>query len=478
MFDLRERGSPGSDHVLWVATFDGGVRVDLDHGFSCAALELPPSTRAASIYQIQFDRRDRAYLFSAYGVTRLTPDARAPSGYATEHFDLADGLPDLEFTRASAIDTQGRLWAGTIEGVTMYDASAETPDAKPHTLHLLAAREEASGRSLAAGADLGVAQSDVAFELSLLAYQRDHRTRYRSQLKGLDARPGEWIESAHRSYSRLPPADYEFVASARDANGIESEPVAWRFHVHAPWWRSPWAFALYGVGLVAVGLLAGRLRARALARHARELEREVAERTQALAQANRQLEEASLTDPLTGLRNRRYFGLEMPTECERVIRRATRTEVQGDLVFILADIDHFKRINDQYGHAAGDAVLVEFANRIRALLRAGDIAVRWGGEEFLIVLREVERSHAGALAARLLDAVRAAPFHIAEGDIEVTCSAGWAAFPFVPDAPRSNSAEQVVAFADAALYQAKRSGRNRAMGAVTDVSDSGFRLVE
>ncbi|MEO7431840.1 MAG: diguanylate cyclase [Dokdonella sp.] len=480
VFDLRERGTPGHDHALWVASFDGVMRVDLDHDFSCTPLTLPKSAHVASIYQLQFDRRDRMYLFGAYGVMRLPADYPARGGSSIEYFDLADGLPDLEFTRASLLDSQGRVWGGTGEGATMYDPSAERVPSAPHPLRLLAAKDEQSGRTLREGVDLDVSASNIAFDLGLLSYQRDDRTRYRSQLLGLDDAPGDWTESGHRSYSRLPAGHYAFRAWARAADGVESGPVVWSFRVHAPWWRRSWAFVLFGIVLVLLGLVVGRLRERlrahALAQQAHELEREVGERTRELAEANRLLEHASLTDPLTGLWNRRYLGIELPPECDRAIRRVVRKEPAADLIFLLADVDHFKHINDAYSHAAGDAVLVELARRIRALLRTGDIAVRWGGEEFLVVLRDAERANAQALAQRLQQAVGAAPFSVQGTDIPVTCSIGWAAFPFAPGAPSLHSADEAITFADAALYRAKHGGRNRVVGAVANCNDTGVGL--
>ncbi|MEO6688434.1 MAG: diguanylate cyclase [Dokdonella sp.] len=468
VFDLRERGTPEHDHLLWAATFNGVVRIDLDKDFSCTSLSLPASVQASSIYQIQFDDRDRMYLFGAYGVTRLTVGSDARPHPDIERFDLADGLPDLEFSRASLVDSQGRVWGGSIDGAAMYDPSAEARTTTPRPLHVLAVTDEQSGKRLHEGADLAETESNVAFDLSLLAYQRDYRTRYRSQLLGLEDRAGDWMESPHRSYSRLPAGDYIFQAWARDADAVESGPVAWRFRVHAPWWRRTWAFGLYALALVLVGLFFGRLRARALAGRARALQQEVAERTRALAEANRQLAHASLTDPLTGLWNRRFFNLEFPPECERAIRRVTRNEPAADLIFVLADVDHFKQINDQYGHGAGDAVLIELARRIRSLLRTGDVAVRWGGEEFLIVLRDAERANAEALASRLREAVAATPFDVRDDHIHVNCSIGWAAYPFDPEAPRRHSVDQLITFADAALYRAKHGGRNRVVGAIAN----------
>jgi len=150
----------------------------------------------------------------------------------------------------------------------------------------------------------------------------------------------------------------------------------------------------------------------------------------------------------------------MPPESERAVRRASLGEHAADVVMLLVDIDHFKRINDRYGHTAGDTVLIDFARRLNGLVRGGDIAVRWGGEEFLIVLRDAERDSAPAFASRVRQAINAAPFGVDGGHIAVTCSIGWAAFPFRREVPHAHTVEQVIAFADQALYRAKNAGRD------------------
>jgi diguanylate cyclase (GGDEF)-like protein len=463
VMDLRERGQPGSDHLLWVASRDGVSLVDLDHDLACRRVDVLPRS---IVYQLQFDGRDRVYAFGVDGVTRLRADARQASGYATEHFALEDGLPGLEFNRASLVDHAGRIWGGSTEGVVLYDPAIETGPAPPRPLRLLSAREEGSGRALTDGTQFGAAENDIAFDFSLLSYQRDHMTRYRAELAGLDAQPEDWNDSTHRSYSRLPPGDYTFRVRARDGQGVESDPATLRFHIDTPLWLRPWAIALYALALIAFSLGIGRLRALAVERRAEELKEEVKERTKDLATANEQLERASLTDPLTGLWNRRYFLMEMQPESERMMRRVHAHEPHADVVFLLVDLDHFKRINDNFGHAGGDAVLVEFARRVADLVRASDIALRWGGEEFLIVLRDTEREAAAAFAERVRHAVVMEPFLVDARRVNVSCSIGWAAYPFRREDPRAYSLEQVIALADQALYRAKEQGRNRVCGAI------------
>jgi diguanylate cyclase (GGDEF)-like protein len=216
------------------------------------------------------------------------------------------------------------------------------------------------------------------------------------------------------------------------------------------------------IGAVAALLYgAYRLRMRQLRAREKHLEQVVAARTSELATAYAKIEEASLTDPLTGLRNRRFLEQTIAADLELASRG------HGDLVVLLVDLDHFKSVNDTYGHAAGDAVLVALADLLRRTFRSSDYIVRWGGEEFLIVVRFVDAGEAKDLAEKLRVAVAEHPFVLADGTVlERTCSIGFATWP----APDGASWEHVIDRADAALYAAKRSGRNACVGAVSPIA--------
>ena len=187
-----------------------------------------------------------------------------------------------------------------------------------------------------------------------------------------------------------------------------------------------------------------------------------------LRRTNGVLQEASLTDPLTGLRNRRYFSATIEADVGQTLRSHAdgRDPHTRDLVFYLIDADNFKDVNDQFGHDVGDKVLIEMARRLSSSIRHSDVLVRWGGEEFLIVSRYTDRSEAELLAQRVLASVADAPFCVgAAGEgIYRTCSLGWAAFPWIPGDPRAVTYDEVLTLADRGLHQAKQSGRNRAVG--------------
>lgn len=168
-----------------------------------------------------------------------------------------------------------------------------------------------------------------------------------------------------------------------------------------------------------------------------------------LRQSLQQTIELAVTDPLTGLHNRRFFDIHLA-------RAAGAAE---GFAVALFDIDHFKRVNDGFGHDAGDAVLREFARRLKAAVRASDLACRFGGEEFAVLMPGADADTAAAVAERIRQAVCDAAFAIPGEQLTVTVSAGVAVAPADASAPEPR--EALLKRADAALYEAKRAGRNR-----------------
>jgi len=212
-------------------------------------------------------------------------------------------------------------------------------------------------------------------------------------------------------------------------------------------------------GLDAVTLIAGQLSVSLdNALLYASLEEKVAERTAALEAANRQLELLSATDGLTGVANRRRFDEALQTEWLRARRAGS------PIGLVLIDIDHFKLYNDHYGHQGGDTCLKKVASTLASGLRAGsDLAARYGGEEFVLLLANTDLAGTRVVAERIRAAVQAlGEPHEASGMGVVTISVGITSF--IPQ--QGQQAEYHIERADQALYEAKRSGRNRVCGPV------------
>lgn len=200
---------------------------------------------------------------------------------------------------------------------------------------------------------------------------------------------------------------------------------------------------------------------------------ELIEKNLALERAYLEQEQASLTDPLTGLRNRRFLLQHIETDIALALRQHDKRQHQthqlpksmSDLVFFMIDLDHFKAVNDTYGHAAGDLVLVQMKERLQSVARDSDYIIRWGGEEFLLVAHATNRDDGHVIAERIRVAVADVPFELGGGQqLSRTCSVGFASFPFLELHPRQQTWLEVVEIADQALYMAKHGGRNAWVG--------------
>ena len=165
---------------------------------------------------------------------------------------------------------------------------------------------------------------------------------------------------------------------------------------------------------------------------------------------HREAQRLSVTDPLTGAGNLRH----MTTTLAREVERASRFE--RPLSVLLLDLDHFKNVNDTYGHTVGDAVLRELARRLASVVREVDTVARYGGEEFVVVTPETDTEGAEHLAERICEAVREEPFVVGDDSVDVTVSVGISSLPM-----HGSASGDLVRAADDGLYAAKRAGRNQ-----------------
>ncbi len=334
-----------------------------------------------------------------------------------------------------------------------------------------------AGQAQTAGLVLQPGQRSLSLELAALEYSDPGRLRYAWRLQGFDS---DWISAGadqrSATYANLAPGDYVLRARATNRSGVwGSEELAIPIQVLPAWWQHE--LTLLAAGLLALLLVLGGMqwRTRQLRHRQLQLARTVKERTaqleelaQALQRESAALKEASLTDPLTGLRNRRFLSEHIDADVAVSLRRWQDHLLQGrprpahaDLLLFLIDIDHFKQVNDLRGHDAGDAVIRQMRGRLQGVFRDTDYMVRWGGEEFLIVARGGSRLHAADLAERARQAVAAEPFVLPDGErLRCSCSLGFACFPLSVQFPAAVGWSSVASLADAALYRAKAHGRN------------------
>ena len=304
---------------------------------------------------------------------------------------------------------------------------------------------------------------DLKFEFTVPSFQAMRPPDLRYRLQGYD-RDWRALDAPHlrnATYTNLPPGDYTFEVA--DFAGGDPLAGAARLQVSVPpGWHETLAFRLLLPLLLAGAMYLGYTwlqhrydRQRSL------LEQLVQARTRDLQTANARLEALSFTDPLTGLHNRRYLSRQIPADLSFYGRDAAYRAGEDVVVFALLDVDHFKSINDTHGHAAGDRVLSQLGALLTSLVRKGDYVARWGGEEFLLVLRPQPSGCASQIGARLCSAINAHAFELDNVTRRrLTVSVGLVEHPLFPDTPDLLGWEQMVTLADRALYRAKAGGRN------------------
>ena len=361
----------------------------------------------------------------------------------------------------------GQLWLPTRDGALLVQlATDEAGTPRPVRIEAVATQ----GRAYAAGKDalrLPMDARDLRFDFTVPAFQPTRLPRLRYRLVGFEQRWRELDNPSLRSasYINLPPGDYRFEV----ADFSRADPLAGSARLDVavpPHLYETLAFrvlaGLLAVGLVWLGYLGLRHR---YARQRMVLEQLVQERTRDLQAANARLKEISFTDPLTGLHNRRYLTQQIPVDLSFYQRDPDYREGREALVIALLDVDHFKVINDTWGHAAGDRVLEQLGQLLGELKRSGDYVARWGGEEFLLVLRPLARGSVASIGERLCSRIAAHRFDLGNGaEHRLTVSVGLVECPLFRDHPDLLGWEQLVTLADRAMYAVKNSGRNGWMG--------------
>lgn len=473
--------------TLWVGTRGGLARLDKQ--------DSQPGTEAFRtyterdglpnkvVYGIRPDGVGRLWLSTNKGLARFDPGTGSVRDYGRSH-----GLQGSEFNfGAHYRSPRGELFFGGPNGFNAF-----LPEAIPSNEHVppvaltafLKFNRPATEAGPASALDrirLGYQDDVVTFEFAALDFAAPERNRYTYKLEGYDS---DWIElgSVHRvTYTDLPAGRFVFRVKAANNDGVWNEAgLSLPVQVLPPPWRTWWAYL--GYVLLAGGAAASVTRAqrRKLAReteYRRRLEVEVEARTHQLALQNEELEklngqlvETSLTDSLTGLRNRRYLFEEIGKEMSLVQRHHRERglglrDTVDQLVFTMIDLDWFKPINDTCGHAAGDRVLLQVRDVLAKACRNSDVVVRWGGDEFLVVGRVDDLEGVEVVAERVRSMIEDMAFDLGDGQVaHLTCSIGFTCYPASTATLLELSLEQVVGLADKALYAAKKAGRNAWVG--------------
>jgi len=448
----------GNTHGLSILKRDGA-------GWSVEAQVAVPALIEDGIVSMAFSETGRLWLGTSRGVKRW-------DGQTCQRFGRGEGLPGEDADGNAVWVEPGGVWFGMSNGLAHFDTRGGSQPMAPPTVKIMEALD-GGGHSLPTNGGLlrvPYAFRTMDFNYAVPSYLNEGMIRLQVRLQGFE---NEWRDAKFREarYTALPPGDYRFEARAAIGTGPFGNPDTLDFRIQAPWWRTWWFYGLCFVFVAALVLASVRWRTAVLEHRNRTLEALIRARTLDLERANEQLQESSMLDALTGLKNRRYLGMNLPEEESRVLRafrtlQATGRQPSGeDLVFLLVDLDHFKTVNDTHGHAAGDAVLKLAAEAIRSATREADTVARWGGEEFLVIARRADRQTADVIARKILEEVRGRVYPFGDGqELRLTCSVGFSAFPVLLGEPGAFGWEDVVEIADQCLYAAKRTGRDAFVG--------------
>lgn len=470
------------DGSLWAGTQGGG----LSHIRNGRMVTWTPDQDMpdTSIGSIVGDNNGNLWFGGDTGIFRiakkeLSQAGGQPSAVHPLIYGTADGLRSRETLYGSMPcawkSRDGRLWFGTIAGVAVVDPAHIPMNSVVPPVWIERVKFDSHSIARLNGIRLGPGKGNLEVAFSAPSFVSPQQERFRYRLIGFDS---DWIYSGSRRnawYTNLPPGNYTFTVQAENNDGIWNESgSSFRFTLRRPLTRTPAAYAFYGFVALLLAWAVVAFRTRALTRRQEELTRIVAERTSqlesekaALEATRRELHIQATHDALTGIFNR----AAMLEHLQREIARATRDRTP--LGVLIADLDHFKSLNDNYGHLCGDDVIRESADRFRTAMRGYDIVGRYGGEEFLILFPGWDLSLAPRRVDDLLESIRSRAFEVGDCRIRLTCSIGVATFRPEIDSP---SIREVLSRADTALYVAKNSGRNCARFEARSESDTGSRI--
>ena len=501
IWDITE----SSDGTFWIASGSGGLIRWLAEDREARRAVFKSFRKSDGLHSdiIQGILEDNAgflWLSSNRGLQRFNPESGDVRLY-----DMTTGLKGNEFNTLARFKNQdGRMYFGGNTGlVAFYPNEIRTNQHQPDIVLSSHTRLDPLGSAhsdIPQGADtgstnassqdssreLGYKEDLITFEFAGLDFTAPEKNLYRYKLEGFDQ---DWTVPApfkRTTYTNLPAGAYIFKVQASNNDGIwNKHGKAIQLQVIPPPWKTGWAYTLYaliGISIIVAFLRAQARKLRLEVEQRIELEnqvqlrtQEIAERNEQLQGLNKQLKDASVTDTLTGLNNRRYMDEFIDAEVAQANRLAKGLNEAGEKVavqciapalsFMMIDLDGFKAINDTYGHHAGDQALIQVRDILKTCCRKSDTIIRWGGDEFLIVSRNTTPQAVETLAERIRESLADHLYQLGGGHVgRLSGSIGFSMYPFSLQDPDLVPWEQVATVADRAAYVAKENGHNAWVG--------------
>ncbi|MFV2073193.1 MAG: two-component regulator propeller domain-containing protein [Thermoanaerobaculales bacterium] len=474
-----------AEGTLWIGTTNGlNARAPGAEKFVRLGSEV--GLPAGMVYGILGDDDGHLWISTSRGLSRFDPHTGEVRNYTAR-----DGLHGITFRSGACLKGgDGRLYFGGNNGYTVFHPSqvADNPHAPPVVLSSFRRFDEkvTLDRPLSKVETINLSHQDNFFSLGFAAldYTDPLRNRFRYILEGFDR---EWNKPGTRrfaSYTNVSPGRYVLKVQACNSDGVWNEKgLELAIRIIPPFWRT-WWFRILALASIILGVIT-LLKVKLAAERRRQevLEQQVGRRTEQLRTANDRiseqnirLENLSRTDPVTGLKNRRVLEERLLFEMA-ILRRGldagAPASTRGFAVFLF-DIDRFKDVNDTYGHEVGDQVLRAVGGALESTLREVDLAVRWGGDEFVVLARGHDHYGVKSLAERLQMAItRVQVPRLDEVTLALTASGGFVAHPLAGRGLLSSEEwPLLVEAADRLMYVAKARGRARTRGIISRAGES------
>jgi diguanylate cyclase (GGDEF)-like protein len=431
----------GANGEIWIGyRFGGGMdRVHLQSGGLTVEKAVQRPGTDGLIYFLEFDS-GQLWAGTEQGVDMW-------NGSRWSHYDTSDGLiwNDCNLN-AFAQDSDGTIWIGTSGGLSQFRPrprpAGEVPIEVAFT-KLVMGGTDVSGQS---DPSFSIRANSLSARYSALNVSNENRILFRYQLVGSNS---SWTETTQRElqFAQLAPGAYRLEVEAQDGNGIWSgRKAAFAFRILTPWYASWWFAAICLLTPVLVAGIVVRLRILSGERRERELKQ--------LKEAHDEIRNLAFFDPLTGLPNRRL----LLDRLRQTLAISIRSKRKRALLFV--DLDDFKTLNDTLGHHIGDLLLQEVARRIIASIRETDTVARLGGDEFVVLLQDLSElpedaaAQAKTVAEKILTSIHE-PYLLDGRECRSSSSIGITVFGNPQD-----TTNEVLQQADIAMYQAKAAGRN------------------
>ncbi|MFZ6765605.1 diguanylate cyclase [Undibacterium sp. Di26W] len=439
--------SCAGDGSLWLGSDQAGLwRVEIGKNGIQASRQEVPLLRGKIMISLHED--SRGWLWAGTDAGIAVWNKKLWRFFNQNHGLVWDDINGHAFYE----DKDGSMWIATSNGMSHLLQPERLFTS--HQLNVLIESVTQDGKFSPKNKSLHLAWSPEPVELTLasLSFQNRAALKFHYRLAGLEK---NWSESFRPDirYTALPPGSYqlEYFVSNVEAQTV-SPLMAQALLIQPPWWRTTPFYFVCGLAAVFFLLTLHRYRLRKLTRRQLQMEALVSERTRELELSREELRVRALRDGLTKAWNRSALIEILDKELIKASRQQT------PLLLILLDLDHFKRINDTYGHPAGDTVLQEVVLRLETVVRQYDAVGRYGGEEFLVLLIDLDLEKGRGRVEALHQIIQSKPIQL-QGHPAITVTASFGVSAFDPQHPKTSS--ELIAQADMALYRSKEQGRNR-----------------